>query len=103
MSTQADDLNVICTKCLKHHPEGHAVYENLSTRELSPGMCGYVDENGPWNRMALLTDETEMRMLGLDFPAQVSSTVDEGIQKWLHPKTSSNIHGSKAEIELRGK
>lgn len=45
MSAPSERLDKIFTDCFKHHPEGHAIYKNISASDLKPGACGYIDEN----------------------------------------------------------
>lgn len=53
----ADRWDVVYARSFKNQPEGHALYQSLTSRELRPGSCGYFDHNGDWQLVANLTNK----------------------------------------------
>lgn len=49
--------DVVYARSFRNQPEGHALYQNLTARELRPGSCGYFDHNGNWQLVANLTNK----------------------------------------------
>lgn len=81
MSAATSRLDKVFSECLQHHPEGHAVYTKISAKDLKPGTCGYVDENGSWNKIAQVTDEGAMNMLGLIRSKGLALSMDPGKER----------------------
>lgn len=52
-----DRWDVVYARSFENQPEGHALYQNLSTKELRPGSCGYFDDRGHWQLVANLTNK----------------------------------------------
>ncbi|KAF6225631.1 hypothetical protein HO133_009631 [Letharia lupina] len=99
MSAPKDRLDKVFAQCLQHHPEGHATYEQISARDLKPGACGYIDENGAWNKIAQMTDEAAMNMLGWTCPKDLATVEKAGKEKWPQAKTSKNLSWSSTDVD----
>ena len=103
MSAPNDRLDKVFARCLQHHPEGHAPYAKISARDLKPGACGYIDENGTWHQIAQMTDEAAMAMLGWACPKDLAIVKPPGKETWPYPKTSQNLSGSKSDLDVGAK
>jgi hypothetical protein len=49
---------------MKYLGRGHAFLEMPCNRDAKPGILGYIDDNGRWQRLLDLRDEKEMKRLG---------------------------------------
>lgn len=75
----------------------------ISARDLKPGSCGYIDENGTWHQIAQMTDEAAIAMLGWTYPKGPAIDEKRGKETWPYPKTSNNLSRSSADLSIGAK
>ena len=86
-------------KMSARHNYGWAFYEPPSSRLVSPGRCGYIDEQGSWNPIVdLCGDLNEFACLGLSPPSSLPDKApsDRGIE-W-GPKYSDKVVGRRIDL-----
>lgn len=86
--------DVVYARCFQNQPEGHAVYEPLTTNELKPGICGFWDHHGNWQTIADLSDLKALSSSGYTFvPGLEYKSITRG--KW---RVRTSEHVTKLEI-----
>ena len=83
-------------RSLANHGYGHALYEPVSVQELSPGSCGYLNDEGAWNPILRLDDQGALQAHGLSLCDL--ERAPQSIREW-GPKTSSNVKQRKIDLQ----
>ncbi|MCJ1246416.1 hypothetical protein MMC30_003623 [Trapelia coarctata] len=95
-----ESLNFVYAEQMKHHPQGYALYEPISTEVLKPGACGYFDRYGSWNVVAQLDDPESLQKHGfLDPSEELQADHDKRKVVW-GPKCSVGVKGAKVDVEV---
>lgn len=83
----AKNLATRYTEAMKEHPYGYALFRPALSTTLRPGSCGYIDDNGRWNRILLDIQATTNE----GFSASTSlSAMPTQYHTW-GPKASSGV------------
>lgn len=97
-----DRLDIIYTKQLRNHPEGHALYNKTSADHLRPGTCGFFDVKGDWKVIAHISDTENLRTEGWTAPRDdLKIESDFGIEWPL--KLSESARGYEVGVEANAK
>jgi hypothetical protein len=60
----SETLDKVFTECLSNQAEGHAFYFEVTSKELKPGTCGFLDKKRDWNCVAHIDDQVSLDALG---------------------------------------
>jgi hypothetical protein len=97
---QHQSLNIVYAEQMKHHPQGYALYEPISTNLLKPGACGYFDDFGNWNKIAQLDDKESLLKHGLTLTSEPLEEADDKTNIAWGPKCSVGVKGAKFDIPV---
>lgn len=94
-----ESLNRLYAEQMKHHPQGYALYEPISTALLKPGACGYFDNFGSWNPIAQLDDSESLEQRGFRCPSEELEEAKDRTNIIWGPKCSMGVKAVKLELE----
>jgi hypothetical protein len=96
-------LNNTYRESMRKHPYGYALYEPESSNILTPGVCGYLTEDGQWtplignNKRIDLGDAESLRLNGLS-PFEHLARAAPDKRTW-GPKVSTRVTGAKVDFK----
>jgi hypothetical protein len=90
-----DRWDLVYHRCFKNQPEGHALYQSLSTKDFQPGSCGFFDDNSIWQLVADLTDKDPVKKFDKAPNLRVKKV--EGAQWPL--RISHGVRGTKLGVQ----
>ena len=85
------------SRLLSSHGYGHALHEPISTQVISPGSCGYINNEGAWNPIISLYDTASLDKHSIS-PCQLVRA-PRSTRSW-GPKISTNV--KQRGVDLKG-